>query len=232
MKSPAIAAATTSIHSWIINHDDSRAFIVAYIGLAVILSAFVSLFWLVVVVAIHFFFEYIRQRHVGGTTDVPVLQALWELRLDLALIVFAMVITLYMEFVIGVAGLRLAPRLGRAITAGSRGTARFAAWSRILRAALLSLDDLGQVIRVAIMRRAKKSAPPAPEMAIEPIAENSAPVQDEQAMSCRNGWSVGDWLIAIFFALSFALLLLTPVLTDHTLASAVATIRSEMHPLP
>ncbi len=229
MKSPETAAPQTSLRAWIINHDESRAFIVAYIGLAVVLSAFVSLFWLVVVVGVHFVFEYIRQRHLAAASGRVWRSALWELRLDLALIVFAMVIALYMEYVIGVAGLRLAPRLGRAVTAGSRGTARFAAWSRVLRAILLSLDDAAQVVRAAVMRRSRKDAQEVPATTLE---EDERDAPSGQAAVKQKGWGLGDWFIALFFGLSVGLLLLTPALTDHSVMSALQAMVRELHPLP
>ncbi len=229
MKSTETASNVTSLRTWIINHDESRAFIAAYIGLAVVLSAFVSLFWLLVVVGVHFCFEYIRQQHLDNLPGSTVGRALWELRLDLALIVFAMVIALYMEFVIGVAGLRLAPRLGRVVAVGSRGTARFAAWSRVLRAILLSLDDAGQLVRAAVMRRSRSNKTDTVE-----DEEQSPPSPDASASEggVSTGWGWGDWFIALFFAVSLVLLLLTPILTDHTVASAVQSMLKELHPLP
>lgn len=218
-----------ALRTWIINHDDSRVFIVAYIGLAVVLSAFVSLFWLLVVVGLHFVLEYISQRH-SGRSGLGVWQAaLWELRLDWALIIFAMVIALYMEYAIGVAGLRLAPRLGRAVTAGSRGTVRFAVWTRLIRAVMLSLDDAAQVLRAVISRRGNK--PDVSETAA-PCVERPFEHREEDEQDVQKTWTTGDYLIGLFFVLSVALLLLTPVLTDHDIHSSFLAMMAELHPWP
>ena len=52
------------LRDWVLNHDDSWIFIILYVGLAVVLSLWISLFWLLVVVAGHFVLEWIRQRHI------------------------------------------------------------------------------------------------------------------------------------------------------------------------
>lgn len=220
------------IHAWIVNHDDSRLFIVAYIGLAVVLSAFVSLFWLVVVVGLHLCFEYTALRHAADEHQSVWKTAIWELRLDFALIAFAMVIALYMEFAIGVAGLRLAPRLGRAVTVGSRGTARFAVWSRMLRAVFLSLDDALQVLRAVVLRRGKKTQKAKPPAPSDESVQKASKTGGQEPANTPPRWTRGDYLIGAFFAVSVVLLLLTPFLTEHTLESAFDTILTEMHPWP
>jgi hypothetical protein len=51
------------LRRWIIDHDNSRLFVVAYVGLELVLSIFVGLFWLVFVVGLHVVFELVRQHH-------------------------------------------------------------------------------------------------------------------------------------------------------------------------
>lgn len=130
----------TGIRRWIIDHDDSWLFIIAYIGLAVVLSIWISLFWLVAVVAVHLAFEVVRQKATHEQWTTIISQALWELKLDIALVLFALVVSLYMEVVLGVVGLQGVARAGAATQAGLRGGARFAAWQRIIRGVLLSVD--------------------------------------------------------------------------------------------
>jgi hypothetical protein len=219
------------VRTWIINHDDSRFFIIAYIGLAVVLSAFVSLFWLVAVVGLHLLLEYERQRHMKGPGPGAWKEALWELRLDFSLVAFAMVVAVYMEYAVGLAGLQLAPRLGRAAAVGARGTARFAAWSRVIRVILLSLDDVAQVLRAAMLGKRKNQTVKQGRMVI--AGADAAEYSSAELRGGRPGrWSWGNRLILLFFMASAGLLLLVPVLTDHSVQSAISVIMTEMHPWP
>ncbi len=49
-------ARAAPLYDWIVNHDDRKSFVILYILLAVLLSAFVSLFWLCFVVGVHYTF--------------------------------------------------------------------------------------------------------------------------------------------------------------------------------
>ena len=106
------------IRNWIINHDDSWLFIIGYIGLAVVLSIWISLFWLVAVVAVHFLFEIVRQHTIHDSWTTIISESLWELKLDIALVLFALVVSLYMDVVLGVAGLQGAARAGASAAQG------------------------------------------------------------------------------------------------------------------
>jgi hypothetical protein len=128
------------VRAWIVEHDQSRVFLVLYIGLAVVLSLWISLFWLVAVVGAHLVLELIRQSHLQIGARRIVLESAWELKLDVALVLFALALSLYMETVLGVVGLQGAARLGSA----SRAAARFASWERVLRGVALSADDAAQ----------------------------------------------------------------------------------------
>src|SRR5690554_128227 len=135
------------IHSFILRHDESWAFIIAYIGLALVLSLWISLFWLVAVVAVHGVFEWVC---AGQRTDdfwAKVHAVAWELKLDVALILFALALGLYMDLLLGMVG------LGAAGRAGVQAGGRFAGWQNALRGALLSVDDVAQVARAVATNR-------------------------------------------------------------------------------
>jgi hypothetical protein len=215
----------TGVRNWIINHDDSWLFIILYIGLAVVLSIWISLFWLVAVVAVHFGFEIVRQREAHGNWTSVISEALWELKLDIALVLFALVVSLYMELALGVAGLQGAARIGSAAQAGMRGGARFAAWQRIIRGLLLSVDDAAQVVRVAAGKSNKDQG-----------RETGVKVQSVKTDSSRGswfgGWTRGDWIAISMGIVCFLLLASTPLITDHTFPSAIAALAAELHPFP
>ncbi|HRQ23643.1 MAG TPA: hypothetical protein PLF42_09490 [Anaerolineales bacterium] len=206
-----------SFRTWVVNHDDSWLFIVLYIGLAVVLSIWISLFWLVAVVAVHFGFEVVRQYDKFSDWGMVVRESLWELKLDIALVLFALVVSLYMELALGVAGLQGAARIGGA---GVRGGARFAAWQRIIRGLLLSVDDAAQVARVAVGKNKKSEE------------EGQAPKVEITDSSWAGTWKHGDWIAIGLGVVCFLLIASTPLLTDHTYPSTFAALAAELHPFP
>jgi hypothetical protein len=226
------------IRTWIVDHDESKLFLGLYVGLAVVLSIWISLFWLLAVVAVHFGFELIRQSHRHAGTDRVVIEALWELKLDVALILFALMLTLYMDLVLGVAGLSGAARMG----AASRAAARFAGWERTLRGLLLSVDDAAQVVRATTVRRRGLSSAAAAGSAEAGSAETGAAEaagEQQAARTSRSRWggwaepySTGTWIALGLAAVCTALIVAAPWLTPHTAASALQALAAELRPLP
>jgi len=220
----------TRFRAWVLTHDDKRVFIVLYIGLSVVLSLWISLFWLVAVVAVHGVFEwYTQQVRVGGRRREILARTVWELKLDIGLVIFSLVLTLYMEVVMGAAGVGVGAR------AGVQAGARFAAWQRVLRAVLLTVDDAAQVARLALASRKKKKkgadatqddAEAAPE---EPPAPVAAP-------SVWGGWAapwgLGDRLSVGFGVICLVLLLLAPLATGQSVAELLTILGEELHPWP
>ena len=130
---PARARRLARLRRWWIEHDDQLPFTLAYLGLALVLSLAIGLFWLVAVVALHAALEYWalgRQRQGARLGRV-----LWHVKLDIALVLFALCLAVYMDLLFGIAGLAPAARAG--MQAGSR----FLAWQKGIRGLLLSLDD-------------------------------------------------------------------------------------------
>ncbi len=212
------------MREWILQHDDSWVFIVLYVGLAVVLSIWISLFWLVAVVGVHFIFEVVRQQHLLRTgTGRVVLEALWELKLDIALVIFALALTLYMPFVLGVVGLQGAARIG----AASRAAARFAGWERTLRGILLSADDAAQVVKAAAMKRAK-----AANGAVVVEAQEVEVAALPQGPTWREPWTTGTWIAIALGVVCVLLIVAAPLLTDHTAVSALLAMAAELHPYP
>jgi hypothetical protein len=200
----AAKAADTPLVRWVHAHDESWLFIISYVGLAVVLSIWISIFWLVVVVCIHFGLELVRQgaRSDGPRTTLGL--ALWETKLDFSLVLFALALGVYMEWVLGLAGLGPAARLG------AQSAARAAGWTRALRGVLLSVDDAAQVCRAFAGRGVDTEAKPA----------------------LARRWSVGDHIGIWLGVLCTALIVLAPALTDHTALTVVQTVLQELHPWP
>jgi hypothetical protein len=261
------ARSTLQLHSvrdWIVHHDDSWLFLALYIGLAVVLSIWISLFWLVAVVGVHFAFEWVRQQTLRSGFSNILFEVLWELKLDIALVLFALALSLYMDVVLGIVGLRSAARLAPAAQAGLRSSTRFAAWQRVIRGVLLSVDDAAQVARAVTVSRSDTGAGAAGAGAAGAGAAGAGaagagaagagatgaePVESEATAagaaatpgaatpvapysSWRGRWSMGDWISAALGAACIVLILLAPSLTEHSFASATATLATELHPFP
>ncbi len=207
---------TARLHRWVIDHDDSWLFFVPYIVLAVVLSAVISLFWLVLIVGVHFGLELLRQHAVKPGLGGVVSRSLWEIKLDVALVLFALALTLYLEVTFGVLG------LGHAARFGAMTGSRLALLQRALRGILLSLDDAAQAARVFLRRKFGKAEPAAAE----------APHQQEAARGWTGAWTVADKVALGFGAVCLALVLAAPVLTHYTVAGAVAALIAEFHPFP
>jgi hypothetical protein len=217
---------SAAVRRWVIRHDDSWLFVATYIGLAVVLSIWISLFWLVAVVAAHFALEFVRQQYLQ-TGSWPVIPAtLWELKLDVALVLLALVISLYMEVVLGVVGLQSAARAGVAAQAGLRGGSRFAAWQRVIRGVLLSLDDAAQVARVVTTGSETDG--------VAEERRNGLVAQPGRGVWGRWGgrWGRADWIAVGLGAAGVLLIVLAPVLTHHTFGSVIDTLAAELHPFP
>ena len=225
------------LHAWIVTHDERVLFVVAYITLAVVLSLWISLFWLLVVVGVHVLFELVRQASCHCSMKRILLEALWEVKLDLALVLFALALALYMDMVLGVLGLQQAARLGTAARTARAG-GRFVVWQRVLRGVALSIDDVfnaGRFIRPMLRlrrREASQGEPTAPDdVAVSAEPEARLPANAPYS-SWRQAWNWGDRLALGLAVGCTALILFSPILTHHTPSTTFQTLAAELHPYP
>jgi hypothetical protein len=174
------------------------------------------------VVAVHFAFEVIRHSQRLASTRAVVLESFWELKLDFALVLFAFVLTLYMEMVLGVVGLSGAARIG----AASRAATRFAGWERTIRGLLLSVDDAAQVVRATTMRRAAAGGAAAGAVPAAVVAPPS------RWGSWAGPYSTGAWIAVGLGVLCTLFIVIAPWITPHTAGSAIAALAAELRPLP
>jgi hypothetical protein len=225
------------IRRFIIDHDDKWLFTVLYVGAAVLLSIWISLFWLVVVVGVHFAFELVRCRHHQHPWAGAVAVSTWEVKLDLALVAFALALAVYMDVLLGLAGLQGAARVGANAGRAVRGGTRFVVWKRVLRGVLLSVDDAAQVGRAALRSRRKKKHGEDGEDGEdgEPVEEDTEPepASNEPTRDpWRGPWSLADRLTIGFGTLCLLLLVVAPWLTDHDGAAVLSMLGQELHPWP
>jgi hypothetical protein len=249
--------AQDSLRNFIAHHDERWLFVAVYISLAVVLSIVLSLFWLVAVAGLHFWLECLRQaQHRQGWREVAG-HALWEIKLDVALVLLALAMALYMELILGILGLQSA---GRA--AAATRVVRFTAWERNLRAVILLADDVARVVQIAVSRFLKGRAPAGPAgngvvlastgggAAVGAVPGPGADVASghragEPAAAAASGggsaaappgwreaWSRGDRFTVGLLAASAAAIVAAPLLTDHSWAGATLTLLAELHPFP
>ncbi|MFU8820121.1 MAG: hypothetical protein ACNA8G_01080 [Gammaproteobacteria bacterium] len=197
--------------AWIAEHDDSWLFIVFYVGLGLVLSMTISLFWLVAVVAAHAVLEWFAMGR-QGILDHRAGRVLWHLKLDIGLVLVALWLGLYLELLFGLAG------LGAAARAGAQTAARAVAWQRSIRGVLMTVDEAAHVVKAVAARNG-------------PRREQVAEVVDERP-PWRRPWSRGDKFAVVFTLTWAALILLAPVLTHHTVGSTLAILAADLHPWP
>jgi hypothetical protein len=196
---------------WLVDHDNRIAFTILYITLALVLSMVISMFWLVAVVAAHGVIEHWSLGKTG-IRDHRLARTLWHIKLDIVLVLAALWIGLYIDLLFGVAGISAAARTG------TQAAARFVAWQRSIRGVLLSADEAALAAKAAFgggktndESTRRRQAPPLP---------------------WRQRWSLGERLTIGAGVLLLALIVLTPVITDHSIAEALAILAEDLHPWP
>jgi hypothetical protein len=231
------------IINWVADHDNKKVFIVLYISISLVLSIAISLFWLLFAVLIHFLFEVVGQSHKRVNGKSVLLESLWETKLDFALVMFAWWLAIYLDFIFGVAGIGAAARVGAqtASRAGQVGgkaveaSARVAAWSRIIRAVLLSLDDIGNAVKAIYQSRTKKnqaieSTPVKPKEKLNLPNKTDALVNHTSSWFSK--WNIVDYIGVVLFCLCFLLIVLAPVLIGVSLSEIIGITLNEFHPWP
>lgn len=196
---------------WIAEHDDSWLFIVFYVGLGLVLTMTISLFWLVAVVAAHAVLEWFAMGR-KGVRDQRAGRVLWHLKLDIGLVLVALWLGLYLELLFGLAG------LGAAARAGAQTATRVVAWQRAIRGVLMTADEAAHVVKAVATRNGGK--------------RQQQPEVIDDRPPWRRTWSRGDKFAVVFTTTWAVLILLTPVLTPHTVESTLATLAADLHPWP
>jgi hypothetical protein len=144
-------AMTTALH-WVRDHDDRLSFVLLYIGGAIALSVWLNLFWVAMLMLGHFALEIFRGHLLKA--ERPIFHALWEVKLDIGLLLFALVVALYADHVLALLGLGQAARAGQAAR-GLQAVAKFGIVERALRILVLTMDDIARLVQAVIKFRKK-----------------------------------------------------------------------------
>ncbi len=227
---------------WVVDHDNKLVFVVLYISISLVLSITISLFWLLFAVLLHMGLEVIRQSKEKEGFRAVFLESLWETKVDFALVAFALWLVVYLDFIFGIAGLGVAARAGvhgasRAGRIGSRLarlTARFAAWQRVIRSILLSLDDVVNLARILHKGRSiktkKQNESSIPKKAC--IEETPNANADQKRTSWSQKWTLGDYLGLGLLILFVLLVVSAPWFTNQSYVEIKNIILKEFDPFP
>lgn len=194
-----------SLKAWLNEHDDKLSFTLLYVGLSVFLSIYISLFWLIPIVAAHAFLE-------ANTLEEQQSNKAWHvfmhLKLDIVLIIFALCLAVYFEAIFGLLGLSAASR------GAAQGGARFIAWQRSIRGTLMTLDDAAQLAKG--IARVKSSST---EDKVEQEADGNRP-------------SKLDYLTLGFGVLMLLGIAFAPFLIEMSYTDVLKILADELHPWP
>lgn len=234
---------SSPIKIWLIEHDNKILFVLLYAGLSLVLTLSFGLFWLLVIVLLHFVLEIIRHSYGNSNWRNIILNSVWETKMDFGLVLLALLISVYLDALLGMAGLGAAARTGG--QCASRGV-RFLSYQRTIRAILLSLDEVAIGIKAICCRQkplsSKNKAQP------EKIKRQNMyelPGENEQTglinkdfgaglkTPWRGKWGFGDYFGVSLFTLSFLLIIVAPFIGDsyanwHDL---FVNILKEFHPI-
>lgn len=211
--------AMTAAAQWIREHDDRLSFVVLYISGAILLSIVLNLFWVMMLMLAHFVLEIVR----GYLLKVrqPFFHAVWEVKLDIGLVLFALVVALYAEHVLALLGLGQVARAGQAVR-GLEAAARFGVIERALRVVALTIDDFARLAQAAVKFGTRKNEPA--------TAPPSAHVLCDVDPGPKSSTGIGDVLSLSFVALCLILITVTPSLTGKPGADVTVQIGQELSP--
>jgi hypothetical protein len=202
------------IGKWCAEHDERNSFVFTYITLSVLLSVMAGLFWLVLLVGVHFALELYRNRTLSQRSRLA--HATFGIRLDVTLVLLALALSLYMDLLFAALGLRALPRAGTAV---GRMSGRLPSLRRIIRAAVMVTDE---VVRVAAYFAAARG------IGGQASAPGSLVWRPHSPWTER--WTIGTRFIIGLGAVSLILLLASPWLSGNGMEGTLAILRHELSP--
>lgn len=200
------------VRTWTIDHDDRRSFVWPYFCISIVAGCFLSLFWLALLMAVHFGMEFYRQRTMGGSRVF--FRAAWEVKLDFALLLISVAISVYMDAAFGVLG------IGRASATVARAGARVALIQKIIRPVLLSLDDVFRILGMLFTARGIGRS----------LEHADAVVVESEEAPWAGTWSWGDRISIGIGVLSLVLLALSPAASGHDADAVLRIVVDEFRP--
>ncbi len=211
-----------SLRNWIKDHDDRWSFVILYVGGAVCLSVFLNLFWVVMLMTGNFFLKLYRNYLL--MLPRPLLTSLWQVKLDIALVIFALMIGIYAEHVFAALGLSQAARAGQAVR-GLQMATRFGLIERGLKVFLMTIDDQARLINAVVKARKKKHG----VNIVVPEDALPEPEEDDIRLPWKK-WGKGDVFSFAFGGVCLLLISAAPLLIDHSYHEIFGNIVRQLHP--
>ena len=137
----------SAIHNWVKEHDDRWSFILLYVGGSVLLSVFLNLFWVILLMGANLILKIVRNLLIH--LPMPFFHALWQIKLDLALILLSLLFTIYADQIFAALGLAQVARVGQ-VTRGAQLATRAGAIQRGIRILMMTMDDMTRIARILI----------------------------------------------------------------------------------
>jgi hypothetical protein len=240
---------------WIVLHDQSIPFALGYVGLTILLSVFVSYFWLLALVGLHLLLEWFKKGYLGYVPGWHRFTwTVWDTKFDIALIFLALTLLSYTGIGAGVAGAQSLTRMGllggRFPLLTSRllpVLARFSRVGMVLRGLGIRAVDLFFSARVILFRKADMARSRRQEAFLQSIAAQEAPpvaasfappaaLAETGRIPEHYPWqrALGGygWFAVLLVIVNSLAVLLAPVLTEHSYASLLQTLATKFHPWP
>lgn len=210
-----------ALKDWIRDHDDRWSFVILYVGGAVALSVFMNLFWVVLLMTGNFCLKIYRNYLVEK--PLPVLTSLWQVKLDIGLIFFALVIGLYADHIFSALGLSQAARAGQAVK-GLQMVTRFGVIERGLKVFFMTIDDQARLVNAVVKARKRKRS-------IVAVPEDALPEPEAHEPSYPwKSWGKGDVFSVSFGLVCFALILASPLILGVPAGEIVDSISGQLTP--
>ncbi len=217
-------AASRSLYRWVIEHDDRRLFLVGYIVLSIVLSIAISLFWLLVLIAIHLLLELVKKRHDGaGSLRRTLAWALWDVKFDLALLVMAFMLLVYTSISVGILGIGGASLGASRSLHGLVAAMPISPRDFILAARIIGLRQLDrrEILR---RRRQRRTTGPSDAARASRIAAVRYPWQAT--------WSFAEKLALLFVLVNVSAIALGFYVAEETPRQVLAAMLQQLHPWP
>ncbi len=213
-----------SFKQWIMDHDERWSFIFLYVGAAILLSIYLNLFWVTMLLAANFLLKVYRNNLISLTN--PVVSALWQIKLDVSLILFSLAVAIYAEHIFAALGLGQAARAGVAVRS-IRFATRFGVLERGMKVFLMTVDDLARLLRV--VARISGNGNGDSNAAVQ-SGEPAVIVAGEDRSSPWLAAGKGDWFSLAFGLFCLALIMSDPLITGSALPETIAHVVHELSP--
>ena len=208
----------SALHNWIKDHDDRWSFIILYVGGSVILSVFLNLFWVILLMGTNLGLKIVRNLLID--LPMPFFHALWQIKLDLALILLSLLFTLYADQIFATLGLAQVAR-------GAQMATRAGAIQRGIRILMMTMDDMTRIARILIkslFSRGEKS------LAATGHELEDAFMEDAGEVAPWRNPAKGDIFSLGFAGFCILMIALSPVLTHKSVLDIGAQLALAVSP--